>query len=435
MSSKPSITIQTLGCKLNQAESERIGRALAESGYTVTGGDKADIFVLNTCTVTHVADRKSRHMVRMLRKNNPRALIAVIGCYAERDAEALADCGADIVTGNEKKMELPQIIKEKLDLITLIPQKGTGIEQLDRVRSFIKIQDGCRNYCSYCIVPLVRSQVCCIPIEDVIAEVGSRVDDGYKEVVLTGTEIGAYQYEQVDLAHLIQLILKHTAIQRLHLSSLQPQQITADLIDLWQDRRLCRHFHIALQSGSEAVLKRMRRRYNVDEYRKAVQNIRKKVPDAAVTTDIMVGFPGESQAEFEESYLFCKEMEFAAIHVFAYSPRPGTLAASMPGRVSEKVKKERSLRMLDLAAVSAENFSARLIGRTRDVLWENEVKKGTGVYSGLTDNYVRAYARSHADISNTILRAKMTVPAMNADKSLMRASTKGNHGEIWSEIV
>lgn len=435
MNSKPSVAIHTLGCKLNQAESERIGRALAESGYAVTGGDRADILVLNTCTVTHVADRKSRHMVRMLRKNNPHALIAVTGCYAERDAGALSDCGADIVAGNEKKMELLQIIKGKLHQINLISQGSAPIEQLDRVRSFIKIQDGCRNYCSYCIVPLVRRQVCCVPVDDVIAEVGSRVDDGYKEVVLTGTEIGAYRYEQVDLADLIERILKRTAIQRLHLSSLQPQQITADLIDLWQDRRLCRHFHIALQSGSEAVLKRMRRRYNVNEYRKAVNNIRKKIPEAAVTTDIVVGFPGESQAEFEESYVFGKEMEFAAIHVFAYSPRPDTFAASMPGRVSEKVKKERSLRMLDLAAVSAENFSARFMGQTRDVLWENEVKKGTGVYSGLTDNYIRVYTRSRVDISNTILRAKMTAPAMNADKSLVRASTKGNYGELWSEIV
>ncbi|MCX6005454.1 MAG: radical SAM protein, partial [Chloroflexi bacterium] len=213
------------------------------------------------------------------------------------------------------------------------------------------------------------------------------------------------------------------------------QQITSELINLWQDRRLCRHFHIALQSGSEAVLKRMCRRYDVNEYLKSVSNIRSKIPDAAVTTDIMVGFPGESEVEFEESYRFCREMEFAAIHVFSYSPMPGTQAAKMPGKVNEKVKKERSLRMLALASVSAENFSGRFVGQTRDVLWENEVKKGIAVYSGLTDNYIRVYARSDTNISNTILRAKLTAPARSAEKSLLRASTKGNYGELWSEIV
>ncbi|MCX6005633.1 MAG: radical SAM protein, partial [Chloroflexi bacterium] len=269
MNSKPSITIQTLGCKLNQAEAEWMGRELAEAGYNITVGDKADIFVLNTCTVTHIADRKSRHMVRMLRRNNPRALIVVTGCYAERASAELADCGADLVINNEKKMKLPQIIEEKLGQTHLIAQNSIDIRQLDRVRSFIKIQDGCQNYCSYCIVPLVRRSVFCVPVHDVIAEVEARVEEGYKEVVLTGTEIGSYNHEQADIAQLIERILEQTGIERLHLSSLQPQQITSELINLWQDRRLCRHFHIALQSGSEAVLKRMCRRYDVNEYLKS----------------------------------------------------------------------------------------------------------------------------------------------------------------------
>jgi threonylcarbamoyladenosine tRNA methylthiotransferase MtaB len=432
---KPSIAFYTLGCKLNQAESERLGREFMAQGYQVSGVKGADVIILNTCTVTHAADSKARHMMRLLRKNNPGALIVVTGCYAERAPADIIGCGADMAVGNQEKMTLPQLIEDELIHIPPNTVQGRGEDRRDRVRSFIKIQDGCSNYCTYCIVPYVRPDVYCIPAEDIMAAVKARVDDGYREVVLTGTEIGSYMHGQMNLKELIEKILKQTEIKRLHLSSLQPHHLSGDLIEMWQDTRLCRHFHIALQSGSDFILKSMNRRYNTHDFLNTVNLIRCELPDASITSDVMVGFPGETESEFEASYRFCRDMQFAAIHVFSYSPRPGTKASVMPGRVSEKVKKERSLRMLKLAAESADNFGRGFTGQIRDVLWENEVRSGSGVYSGLTDNYMRVYCRSREDLTNRQVKARMTATVMTLKKSLVRATTKGNYGELWSEVI
>lgn len=431
MSHRATISIQTLGCKLNQAESESMARMLDAAGFSVASGDRADAFILNTCTVTHIADRKCRHMVRMLRKENPRAIIVVTGCYAERAGEEIRKCGADLVVDNSGKMSVPLLLQERLSGSDKTVE-GVGLE---RVRSFIKIQDGCRNSCSYCIVPLVRGNVYSVEAAAVLQEIKTRVSDGYREVVLTGTEIGSYRDGDTGLGDLVGMILKETGVARLRLSSLQPQQIDDGLLELWQDRRLCRHFHIALQSGSDTVLKRMRRRYDKSAYLAAVDRIRDIIPDAAVTTDIMVGFPAESDAEFRESYMFCREMEFAALHVFSYSPRPGTLAAAMQGQVDDKVKKQRSLKMLELAASSAEKFAGRFTGKTLQVLWENEVRQGSGIYSGLTDNYIRVYAASESDLTNTISGARIVGPARELGGKMLKASTKGNYGELWSEVI
>jgi len=430
-----TVSIQTLGCKLNQAESEGIGRELARAGYAVTTGDKADAFILNTCTVTHTADRKGRQMVRSLRRSNPRALIIVTGCYAQRAAKDFEGCGADLIVNNAEKMQVLRVVQAKL---SGIGRKGIGSgrdKTAERVRSFIKVQDGCRNFCTYCIVPLVRSNVYSVKAGMIIDEIKARVTDGYREVVLTGTEIGSYDDDGIDITQLIQRILGETGVRRLHLSSLQPQEVNAGLLELWQDRRLCRHFHIALQSGSGSVLKRMGRRYNISGYIKAVDEIRDIMPDASVTTDVMVGFPGESDAEFRESYEFCRAMEFAAMHVFSYSPRPGTLAAGMPAKVEERVKKHRSLQMLELAAGSAERFAQKFAGKTREVLWENEVRPGSGIYSGLTDNYIRAYTGSEVDLANTLSVVRLVRAAREMGSRVLKASTKGNYGEFWSEVI
>jgi len=435
MERKPTISFQTLGCKLNQAETEALARKFIGREYSVTDGDQADVFILNTCTVTHIADRKSRHLIRMLRKNNPVALIVVTGCYAERVSEDLKDCGADLVAGNHQKMSLPGMLNEKLKHTESCVISPRVTKQSERVRSFIKIQDGCQNFCSYCIVPFVRREIYSVDTNDVVREVEARTIEGYREVVLTGTEIGSYKYDGTGLKQLIERLLIETQIKRLHLSSLQPREITEDLLDLWSSPRLCRHFHIALQSGSDFVLRRMRRRYSLRDYRKAVAAIREKIPDVAITTDVMVGFPDESEEEFEESYSFCKEMTFAALHVFAYSPRPDTLAAKMPEKVNEKVKKQRSLRILELAAESADKFSQRFVGQTKEVLWENEVKAGSGIYSGLTDNYIRVYARSERELTNTIAKTRLIKPADSMEKPLLRASTRGNHGELRGEVI
>ncbi|MFC2002554.1 MiaB/RimO family radical SAM methylthiotransferase, partial [Chloroflexota bacterium] len=273
-----------------------------------------------------------------------------------------------------------------------------------RTRAFVKVQDGCSSFCSYCIVPLVRKREKSLPVEQVVAEVGHHIAGGYKEVVLTGVEIGRYDYNRVNLKGLLEHILAGTNVIRLRLSSLQPNGISTELIGLWCDRRLCRHFHLSLQSGSDGVLGRMRRHYSVNDYQRAVSLIRSLVPEAAITTDVIVGFPGETDEEFKESYDFCRQMRFARIHVFPYSPRPGTQAARMPYPVGVKVKKERSQRMLALAQGSALSFSRQFLGQVVPVLWE---KQTGGIWSGLTDNYIRVYARSGEDLANKLLAARL----------------------------
>jgi threonylcarbamoyladenosine tRNA methylthiotransferase MtaB len=253
-------------------------------------------------------------------------------------------------------------------------------------------------------VPLVRGREKSVPVDQVVAEVRQKIDDGYKEVVLTGTKIGSYNYGGVNLRGLIERILAETGVTRLRLSSLQPQEISPELIELWRDGRLCRHFHLSLQSGSDGVLNRMRRRYSISDYQRAVSLIRALVPEVALTTDIIVGFPGETEAEFKESYDFCRQMQFARIHVFPYSPRQETEAAHMPHKVSDRVKKERSQKMLALAKKSVQNFSQRFLGKTMTVLWE---KRSNRLWSGHTDNYIKVYTKSSEDLTNKLLPVKL----------------------------
>ena len=396
------VAFQTLGCKLNQAESELLAWRFADAGYQIVSGDGADIYVLNTCTVTHIADRKSRHLLRLWRARNPEALIIAIGCYAQRAPQELAKVGAGLVVGNESKMHLLDILKSEVPSVTNCPAGRLAADSVSRVRSFIKIQDGCNDYCAYCIVPQVRGRESCLPVADVVDEVKARVAAGYKEVVLTGTKIGDYKHNGANFRQLIERLLVDTNVERLHVSSLQPRHISPELLSLWGDSRLCRHFHLVLQSGSDTVLGRMRRRYSVDDYKEAVALIRKLLPDVAITTDIIVGFPGENAEEFEESYSFCKEIDFANIHVFSYSSRPGTSAAAMSDQVDDRLKKERSLRMLELARQSVHKFCQRFMGQRMVVLWENETVPGSGVYSGLSQNYIRISTKSNQVLTNQL---------------------------------
>jgi threonylcarbamoyladenosine tRNA methylthiotransferase MtaB len=397
------IALDTVGCKLNQAETQLLARQLARAGYRlVAPEDGADVYVLNTCTVTRVADGKCRRLLKSARRRNPGALVVAIGCYVERDRQELAQIkGVDLVLDNSQKMDLLPRLEQSGRLL----RPGAVSSHADfRTRAFIKVQDGCNNFCSYCIVPMVRGREKSLPLEQVLDEVKSRVADGYKEVVLTGTEIGAYNDKGIGLKELLRRILADTGVARLRLSSLQPQEITPALIGLWQDERLCRHFHLSLQSGSDAVLKRMKRRYTTADYKRAVELIRKAVPGAAVTTDVIVGFPGETEAEFRESYDFARQMDFARIHVFTYSPRPGTKAADTPRQVDDKIKRERSRRMLALGRACVRSFRKGFLGKTMLVLWEKETG---GVWSGLTDNYIRAYTRSDDDLTNQLLPVEL----------------------------
>jgi threonylcarbamoyladenosine tRNA methylthiotransferase MtaB len=396
-----TIALDTLGCRLNQAESESLARQFAEAGYRLTSAsDGADIYILNTCTVTHIADRKSRHLLRMARRRNPDALIIAVGCYPQRASDELALLEeVDVVLGNDEKTRILEVLQDRSVIGGEPPNNAVSTL---RTRSMVKVEEGCSQFCSYCIVPFVRGRERSIPIDEVVNEVKDRIDTGYQEVTLTGTQIGAYK---PSLEMLVRRILNETDIGRLRLSSLRPQDLTPSFITLWNDDRLCPHLHLSLQSGSDSVLRRMRRQYSTADYQMIVAGVREAVPNVAITTDIMVGFPGETDEEFEEGYRFCQRMGFANIHVFSYSERPGTLAAEMPQKVAEKVKSVRSKRMLELARESASRFRERFLGRKSMVLWEREVERGLWV--GLTENYIRVFACSNEPLRNRFTPARL----------------------------
>ena len=411
------VALDSLGCKLNQAETELLARQFTEAGYRlVSPVGEADVYILNTCTVTHIADRKSRHWLRLAHRRNPDALLVVTGCYAERAPQELAQIErVDLVLGNEQKPHLVQLLEEtdRLGSPPAVQRDSTSSPHTGfRTRALVKVQDGCNSFCAYCIVPLVRGREKSLPVDQVVAEVKNRITNGYKEVVLTGTEIGSYSYNGVNLRGLLEHILADTDVVRLRLSSLQPQEISPELIALWCDNRLCRHFHLSLQSGSNSVLRRMRRRYSISDYRRSVSLIRALVPEVAITTDIIVGFPGGTSAEFEQSYKLYQKLEFARIHVFPYSLREGTQASQMPNQVADRVKKERSQRMLVLAKESAKNFNKRFFEKTMPVLWEK--RSGDGIWSGLTDNYIKVYTKNSKDLTNKLLPVKL-VEVFNQD--------------------
>jgi len=398
------IVLETLGCKLNQAETELMAGQLAEAGYRlVAAGEPADVYILNTCTVTGTADAKSRHLLRMARRRHPGALLVATGCYAQRAAGVLAGItGNGMVIGNERKEDIAALLAGA----GYPGQPGGEAEETAalRGRTMVKIQDGCDSFCAYCIVPLVRPNKESQPATEVIAHICRKVAGGRREAVLTGTEIGSYDDNGLGLKGLIKRILTETDVARLRLSSLQPPQIDGSLLELWQDGRLCRHFHLSLQSGSPAVLERMGRRYTIGDYGRVVALIRQAVPDAAITTDVIVGFPGETEAEFAEGLEFCREVGFARIHVFPYSLRPGTAAAGMPGQVPAGIKKQRRQQMLALADESAKRFRESYLGRVMPVLFE---QKSSGLWSGLTDNYIRVYIKSDDDLTNRILPVRL----------------------------
>lgn len=412
------VAVYTLGCKLNQAESEDLCNGLKQRGiHVVSPSEAADVYVANTCTVTHVADRKARHWLRLARRRHPNTFVVATGCYVERAAADLNEL-ADLLVDNRRKQNLPDLLASlvrngKKDVSST---RGRGVcggagtaggDGSRRVRSLVKVQDGCERNCSYCIVPKVRSRETSVSPGAVIEQVRRRIESGYREVVLTGTRVGSYSCDGIGLRELLTRILAETDVERLRLSSLQPQEVTDALLALWQDGRVCRHFHLSLQSGSDAVLRRMRRPYTVDKYRRTLELLRERVPDVAVTTDLMVGFPGETGEDFEESLRTCEELGFSRVHVFPYSGRPGTAAAGMDPQVDEKTKRWRVRKALDLAERAARRYRERFVGQTMPVLWETETAPGSGIYSGLTDNYLRVEARSDVPMANTIALARL----------------------------
>jgi len=401
------VAFYTLGCKLNQAETETLAGRFNQAGFQlVSPDDGADIYVANTCTVTHIADRKSRHWLRLARRRNPRALIIATGCYAQRNGQELAEL-ADIVVDNNEKEHLLALAQNLIGVAEGEIKQSQILSSTARTRSLIKIQDGCHSSCTYCIVPEVRRHEHSLPASQIIDEVKQRMAFGYKEVILTGTKVGAYGDGSTDLRGLIRRILTSTGIERLRLSSLQPSEISSGLLALWQDERLCRHFHLALQSGSDTVLQRMKRSYSLNQYQRAVNLIKDTISNAAITTDIIVGFPGESDEEFGQSCSFCRQAGFANIHVFPYSRRPGTAAAGMSEQIRYEVKQKRNQRMLELSRSSQRRFCEQFLGQTMPVLWEKETSPESGIYSGLTGNYIRVFVRGEKSLNNEIIPVRL----------------------------
>jgi len=410
------VYLRSLGCKLNQSEVEALARRFIAAGcQVVTDVEEADLCVVNTCAVTHIAARKSRRLIRRLHRANPKARIVVTGCYAELFPHEVAKIeGVDLIVSNADKERLVERLGIRgygIGVLTPIPYPLF----FNRTRAFVKIQDGCNNRCAYCVIGLARGRERSRPPEEVLAEIEARVEAGCKEVVLTGVNIGAYGRDLgTSLGRLIEDILTKTAVPRLRLSSIEPWDFDPSLLRLWEDPRLCRHLHLPLQSGCDATLRRMGRRYTAAEYAELVERAREAIPDLAVTTDVIVGFPGETEAEFEESLRFVEKMAFARIHVFKYSARPGTPAATMPQQVPCEEKRRRSEAMMALARRSGEEFRRRFLWRTMEVLWERKERgreDGRRVWSGLTDNYIRVWAESEADLANTITPAKLVALA------------------------
>ena len=413
---RPTVAIETHGCKLNQADSSVLASDFLRAGFRLVSTDEpADVYLVNTCTVTHVADRKGRQALRAARRRNPNATIVATGCYAERSPQELRELPEiDLVAGNSEKVDLVrQLVRDRGETPGPCatgadsPTPGDGAF---RSRAMVKIQEGCDQVCAYCIVPKVRGRERSIPPEHIVDVIDEHVSRGYKEVVLTGTQLGTYGFDlpSIDLPSLLERILAETGVARLRVSSLQPQEVDARLLDLWTDSTLCPHFHLALQSGSDAVLKRMRRRYTARRYVDTVNTIREAVADVSITADVIVGFPGETDEDFQQTYALCDEVGFAAMHVFPYSVRPGTSAAHYTDRVDPVIKSARMRELLSLSQRSSVGFIGRWLGTTRSVLWEApKDRTRPDVREGLTDNYIRVQGHSARPLTNQITGAEL----------------------------
>jgi threonylcarbamoyladenosine tRNA methylthiotransferase MtaB len=415
MDHPPLAAILTLGCKLNLADSEQIARRLGDAGFRVVADlCEADAYVLNTCSVTHVADQKSRRLIRAARRLSPGAAVAVTGCYPRTAGdEAARALGADIVVGTRDadKDHLSRVLTGRLAVTTVVPAKRP--ESALHTRAFIKVQEGCNDVCAFCIVPRTRGREESRSISAVAADVRAAETRGAKEAVITGTQLGAWGRDLEPAfapADLIAGLLERTEMPRVRFSSLQPQDITPALLALWQDPRLMPHFHLALQAGSDATLGAMRRRYTKAAFRGAAARIRAAVPGAAITTDVIAGFPGESEREFEETLDFCREMAFSRMHCFPFSPRRGTTAARLPGQVPPEVRKERVRRLMDLAGELNAAFRAQQAGATVPVLWEDEREiDGERFWHGLTPAYVPVFAPG-SGLANRITPTRLLRP-------------------------
>jgi threonylcarbamoyladenosine tRNA methylthiotransferase MtaB len=437
-------TIATLGCKLNQAESYRIQVDLAQAGVDlVPFGEAADVSIVNTCTVTRVADQQARQLLRRARRHSPEGVVVAMGCYAQvAPNEVAAVEGVDLVLASGKERIVAQLEERGFAL-------GDGGAQLDghagpdhraplpetRVRQFVKVQDGCDDYCTYCIVPFARGHSLSRPADAIVAEVKALVERGCREVVLTGVQIGAYGRDRyalrgqdlappgAPLAALVRRLLAETEVGRIRISSIQPQDWPADFLELFADPRLCHHLHLPLQAGSDATLRRMSRRYTTADFARLVERVRGAMPDVAITADMITGFPGETDADHQESVAFARAMAFADVHVFRHSPRRGTAASRMAHQVPAEVKRARSEELRAVVEELAKRFRRRFLGTVRSVLWEEELDPIPLVsrrWTGLTDNYLRVEIESPDDCLGRLHR----VALRDLDRGVFRGTIR-----------
>lgn len=398
--------LHSLGCKVNSYETQAMQKMMESAGYEIVpfGEEIADIYIINTCSVTNIADRKSRQMIHKTKKLNPEAVVAAAGCYVESAGDNI-DEDVDIVIGNNEKSHLIEILNEYFEHMdkekSVDIGKATGFDELnidsplEHTRAYVKIQDGCNRFCSYCIIPYVRGRIRSRKPDDVMAEIKRVAASGCKEVVLTGIHLSSYGLDfkdsTVKLIDVIEAVNRIEGIERIRLGSLEPLIVTEEFVRrLAKCKKICPHFHLSLQSGCDETLKRMNRRYNVDEYYKGVELLREYFPDAAVTTDVIVGFPGETEEEFNITKKYLEKVCFYEMHVFKYSRRKGTAADKMPDQIPENIKSERSTELLELNEILSNGYREKYIGKKVKVLLEeNHIIENKKYIIGFTDTYVR----------------------------------------------
>ena len=419
-----TVAITTLGCKVNQYESAALAQSFKEKGYRIVDfNDIADIYIVNTCTVTHLSDRKSRQLIRRAARANPSALIVVTGCYAQISPDEVGRIpGVNLVVGTRGRSNLVELVeaaakeREPLSLVSGF-QAGEQFEEITalplegRTRAFLKIQEGCTNFCTYCIVPHTRGPMRSRRPENVLKAARDIVAAGYKEIGLTGIRTGAYGQDlerDLSLASLLHDLSGIPGLLRIRLSSIEPNDITPELVEVLAGlKNFCRHLHVPLQSGDDEILQRMGRRYTTYEYARLVEVLRENLPGLGLTTDVIVGFPGESERNFENTVRYIEGISFSGLHVFKFSPRRGTPAADFADQIEPGIKEQRSRRLIESGKKLAARFAWSLVGQELDVLVEQRAGEGDSLYEGLTGNYVRAIFPGREELRGEVVRVKM----------------------------
>lgn len=398
-----TVAFTTLGCRVNQYDTDAMRGLFIQSGYTpVDFDEKADIYVINTCSVTNMGERKSRQLIRKAKRTNEDAYIIVMGCYAQLAPEAIATIdGVNLVIGTNNRHRVVELVEQlestekQISIVRNIMEQATFEEmplygnEIDKARAFMKIQEGCNNYCTFCIIPYTRGKLKSRRVEDIVKEAKRLVEHGYHEIVLTGIHLGNYGIELLEkpnLAHVVKALLEIPGLERIRLGSIESVEVSEELVDLMaKDPRFCTHLHLPLQAGSDHILKLMNRHYNLQEFKDLIARLRSRIPGLAITTDIIAGFPGETDEDFEETMRTVEEIGFTHIHAFPYSKREGTPAATMEDQVPEAVKKTRVALLKSLGQKGLQKFAEQMIGKPAEILIEREED---GYYLGFTNEYI-----------------------------------------------